>query len=101
MTPWAPVIAIVAFIGIAIAWVANAEREARRDAQAFCASAVAGQPMAPVADRARTTGNRVGRIVSPEHVSVVFVGMPPFSRHICTVSAENGVIRGSSYRTLD
>lgn len=58
-------------------------------------------PIASVAARARDTGERMLRRIEPEKVTVGFTGLPPYSRHFCTVEAPTGIVARAIYSTLD
>lgn len=74
---------------------------ARDEANAFCARAVVGAPLEPLSKEAENTGTKILRQISKDRVSVGFVGIPPFSRYICTISAQDGQITGSSVSHID
>jgi hypothetical protein len=77
------------------------ESRAEKSARAFCAAALPGTPMAKVADAARDAGTKMLRRIEPEAVAVGFTGVPPFSRHLCTVRGTAGVVSEAAYSYLD
>ncbi len=74
------------------------ERVAKPQAMAFCASVKAGDPTDGLLERAikggaderltRWTGAPGGK----RALRAVFVGLPPFSRHMCSVKATDKVV---------
>ena len=79
------------------AWGAGSELEARARAHAFCDWVKTGRPEAEVADEARKLEGKVLHVVRPEWVSVGFAGALPLSRHVCSVSREDGKVTGKTY----
>ena len=74
---------------------------ARDEANAFCSRAAIGAPLAPLTTEAENTGTKILRHVSTDRVSVGFVGIPPFSRYICTINAQDGKITGAVVSHID
>lgn len=87
----------VSLFGAYVAYASYAEPRAKQLAAGFCTSIKVGDDPASVLDAARTSeahkaflkwhegpdGNRT--------LSVIFVGAPPFSRHVCEVTATDRV----------
>lgn len=77
------------------------EEQAKSDAHAFCDAVSPGDPMDPVKARAEGLGMGMLRQITDEKVVVGFVGIPPYSRHLCTVRAGNGRVTDASYFYMD
>jgi hypothetical protein len=77
------------------------EVTARGKADAFCSGAVVGATLQPLTQEAQNTGEKILRHISTENVSVGFVGIPPFSRYICTINAQDGKITGATVSHID
>ena len=87
-------------------WGVYREPIAKAQALEFCAKVKAGQSPDSIAELAIASGAEA-RLVKwiPEAeatqvMNVTYVGMPPFSRHICTVKANSKVI-SAEYLYLD
>lgn len=93
-------LAFAAFVGYG-AW---AERSAESKVSALCASIGAGQDPAAVQDRAIADGADDARLESIEGqdtLVITYVGLPPFSRHLCLVQVQNGRVVSASRSHLD
>jgi hypothetical protein len=77
------------------------EHRARTDAHAFCDAVTVGAPMAPIRIGAQGLGMDRLRHIGDERVVIGFMGIPPFSRHLCTVYAEDGRVTSAEYFYLD
>jgi len=82
-------------------YVIGREEQAKADAHAFCDAVAVGDPVASVKARAKGLGVDMLRRITDGEVAVGFVGIPPFSRHICTVHAKDGRVTFAKYFYLD
>jgi hypothetical protein len=98
---WIPLAAGIAVPACIVSGIWYLQFRAESQARAFCDTAKTGMPIGPVAANARQTGERLLRRVEAEKVTVGFTGLPPYSRHFCTVEAQAGMITRASYSTLD
>lgn len=79
---------------------------AKAEAEDFCATVKVGDSTAGIVDRALQAGSmKAFAKWSPEAnnertLLAIFVGMPPYSRHICAITATDVVVR-TSYSHLD
>ena len=87
-------------IGLA-AGVGVLEAGAQADARAFCGRFPVGSPFAVVAAAARDAGDPRHRMIRPNEISIAYIGMPPFSRHVCVVESESGKVAKASYVHVD
>ena len=82
------------------------ESVAKPQAMEFCASIKVGDPADGLLERAVTSGADEhasrwrGLPVDGRTLTAVFVGLPPFSRHICSVKATDKVV-SAEYIYLD
>lgn len=85
------------------------EPRAEAKARAFCASVKPGDPIEGLVERALAEGSvdtftkwKPLGVRSPDErqLPVIFVGLPPFSRHICDIRATARVL-DARYRYLD
>lgn len=95
-------IQVVATVG----WGLYHEPIAKKKAEDFCAAIKVGQPIDGIQERAIEMGAekqfakwQINSDGSKEMVAI-FVGVPPFSRHICVVKATNVVVN-TEYQYLD
>ena len=95
---WGVLLAVL--IGLA-AGVGVLEAEAQADARAFCDRFPVGSPFAAVAAAARDAGDRRHRMIRDSEVSIAYIGMPPFSRHVCILKNESGRVAKASYVHVD
>jgi hypothetical protein len=91
---------LVVPIGL-IAWISFVEADAETKARTFCERFPVGSALADVAAAAPDVGDRRHRIISANQVSIAFIGVPPFSRHVCTVDGQSGKVTGARYFRLD
>lgn len=96
---WLGVLAAL-FLG-AVAVVLVVESEAERQATAFCARFKSGTPFAEVQQAAAGEGDARHRSIQAAEVTVAYIGVPPFSRHMCIVSAAGGKVASARYVFLD
>jgi hypothetical protein len=92
---------IIAVLVLGGGYVAYLEHRASTSAEDFCRKAVVGAPLAGVAEAAKSAGERLLRRVTDDEVQVGFIGLPPFSRHLCVVKAEKGTIKSAWVETMD
>ena len=83
-----------------------AEHSAKKKASAMCSSIKPGQDPAPLLDRAIADGasdfqTRWGKIDGVDTLFITYVGLPPFSRHMCLVQAKNGSVISVRQSYLD
>lgn len=96
-----PIRIAIAAILIIIAGIYYLEYRAESSAKAFCDATSVGTPIDKVAEAAKGKGTDMLRRIQPESVTVGFTGLPPFSRHLCTVEAEGGKVTNARYLYLD
>ncbi len=95
---WSAVLAVV--IGAAAA-VGLVESDAEAKARAFCDRFLAGSPLADVAAAARDAGDPKHRMIRAGEISIAYIGLPPFSRHVCTVQGKSGKVTKAWYVYID
>ncbi len=97
---------LVILILVFAAYGAYRERVAKPQSIEFCASVKVGDATEGLLERAIQSGAeaRLTRWRAPQNESpvlmAIFVGMPPFSRHICVIRATERVI-SAQYTYLD
>ena len=72
----------------------------------MCASIALGQNPAPLRDRAIADGasdtwTRWGKADGVDTLFITYVGLPPFSRHMCLVRAKGGKVISARLAYLD
>ena len=77
------------------------EGAAQQEAQAFCAKALVGAPVSPIAMDAASAGDRMLRRITADRIEVGFTGIPPFSRYFCTIDVQDGWVKGAEISHLD
>lgn len=90
------VLALAVLLGLFIAYAAYSERAVSGQVAAFCGAIAAGadaeglhaQALAQGADARQTRWTPLDG--GETQLSATFVGAPPFSRHICQVTARQG-----------
>jgi len=92
---------VIVFIIFIIISTSYLEIKAKGDAESFCAPINIGDPIEPVKELALTVGSNMLRTIEENEVTVGFIGIPPFSRHLCIVKSENGKITEKKYFYLD
>ena len=95
---WSGLLAVP--IGL-IAWVGFVEADAKQKAHAFCERFPVGSALADVAAAAADVGDKRHRVIRANDVSIAFVGVPPFSRHVCTFDGQSGKVTRARYLHLD
>ena len=97
----APIGIGIAGLVIIIAGINLLEYRAEAKAKGFCDPALVGSPIATVAEAAKGMGTDLLRRIEPDSVRVGFTGLPPFSRHMCTVEGQRGLVTNVKYSYLD
>lgn len=95
---WSAVLAVA--IGLATA-VSVVESNAEAKARAFCDRFPIGSPLADVAAAARDAGNPRYRMIRAGEISIAYIGVSPFSRHVCAFEGESGKVTKAWYVYLD
>jgi hypothetical protein len=89
-----------------LGWGLYREPIAKKQAEDFCASIQIGQSIDGIPERAIASGAEASlarwneRPAGVRRMHVTYVGMPPFSRHICSITATTDVT-GAEYLYLD
>ena len=95
---WSVVIATAIALATAFSVVeSNAEAKAR----AFCDRFPIGSPLTDVAAAARDTGDAKHRMIRADAISIAYIGVPPFSRHVCAFEGESGKVTKAWYIYVD
>jgi hypothetical protein len=85
----------------------HAEHRAADKAQEFCARIKTGSSTDGMAEAAIAAGADAGQtrwirpIAGPSWLAVTFTGIAPLSRHICSVTVENGKVVTALYSYMD
>ncbi|QDA56525.1 hypothetical protein [Thermomonas aquatica] len=100
------ILAIVVLFAIFAGYGFFAERSAKKKAAAICASITPGQNPAPLRDQALADGasdfqTRWGKADGMDTLFITYVGLPPFSRHMCFVRAKDGKVVSAKLAYLD
>ena len=89
-----------------IAWGTYREPIAKKEAMDFCATVTIGQSIEGIQERAIASGATrpfakwSGEKDGTQMMLVIYVGMPPFSRHICEIKASK-VVLSAQYTYMD
>lgn len=87
-------------IGLAVSCsLVEANAEAR--ARAFCNRFPIGSSVAEVAKAARDAGDSRHRMIRASDISIAYIGVPPFSRHVCSIEGESGKVTKARYVHID
>ena len=83
-----------------------AEQSAKKKSAAMCTSIKPGQDPAPLlelalADGASDVQTRWGKTDGLDTLFITYVGLPPFSRHMCLVQAKDGRVVSVRQAYLD
>ena len=83
-----------------------AERSASQKAEAMCASVEVGQRAVDLRERAIRDGasesqTRWIKLDGMETLFITYIGLPPFSRHMCLVQSQNGSVVSVRLSRLD
>lgn len=84
-----------------IAGVSLVEANAEARARAFCDRFPIGSSLADVATAAREAGDPRHRMIRAGEISIAYIGLPPFSRHVCVVAGESGNVTQVRYVYVD
>ena len=100
------VLAIILVFTIFAGYGFFAERSAKTKSAAFCSSIKLGQNPAPlfdlaIADGASDMQTRWGKTEGLDTLFVTYVGLPPFSRHMCLIQAKDGRVVSVKQSYLD
>lgn len=100
------VVAILLVFLVFAAYGFYAEDSAKKKAAAMCASIKPGQDASLLLDRAVADGasdsqTRWGNVNEVDTLFITYVGLPPFSRHICLVDAKDGRVLSTREGRLD
>ena len=87
-------------IGLA-AGISVLEADAQAKARAFCARFPVGSSLAVVAAAARDAGDTRHRMIRASEISIAYIGVPPFSRHVCTFEGDSGKVAKVWYGHVD
>lgn len=97
---------LVVFGILQIGWGMYREPIAKKQATVFCAGVKVGQPVDGIADQAIASGAEVRLAkwsAEPDGLRVMrvtYIGMQPFSRHMCTIRATTAVV-SAEYGHID
>jgi hypothetical protein len=91
---------LAAVIGAAAA-VSVVESGAEAKARAFCSRFPLGSSLTDVAAAARDAGDPKHRLIRAGEISIAYIGVPPFSRHVCAFEGESGKVTKARYVHLD
>lgn len=95
---WSALLAVP--IGL-VAWASFVEADAEAKARAFCERFPLGSALADVAAAASDVGDRRHRMIHGNEVSIAYVGVPPFSRHVCVYESQSGKVTRARYVHID
>ncbi len=99
--PWAIWSVLLGTPIVLIAIVGLVEANAEAKAHAFCNRFPTGSSLADVATAARDTGDRRYRTIRAGEISIAYIGVPPYSRHVCAFTGEAGKVTKAWYVHLD
>lgn len=92
-------ITLVALLVAAFVAGMLAERNAEAAAQALCRQFPPGSDFRAAREAAANLGER--RLATADSITVLFVGLPPFSRHNCEIRGAEGRVLAARYFHLD
>lgn len=97
---------LVLAFGIYLAYGLYAESSASKKATAMCASITLGSDASSLRDRALSDGasdfqTRWTKSDGRETLRITYLGLPPFSRHTCTVTTERSRVVSAERGYLD
>ena len=87
-------------IGLA-AWGSLVEADAEAKARAFCERFPAGSLLVDVEAAARDAGDPRHRMIRASEISIAYIGVTPFSRHVCAFEGQSGKVTKSWYVYVD
>jgi hypothetical protein len=91
---------LAAPIGLA-AWIGFVEADAEAKARAFCEHFPPGSLLMDVEAAARNEGDSRHRTIRGSEISIAYIGVPPFSRHMCIFEGQFGKVTKSRYIHID
>ena len=100
------IVALVVVFGLLLGYGSYAEQSATRKASAMCSSIHIGdstedlRPRA-IADGASEFQSRWFKADGVDMLYITYVGLPPFSRHMCVVRAQGGRVLSAKESYLD
>lgn len=105
---WIGVILGILVLGVfaQFGWGIYREPIAKQEAIDFCATVKVGQSTDGIQERAIASGAMksfakwTNGMDGTQSMLIIFVGLPPFSRHICEIKA-NKVVFSAQYRHID
>jgi hypothetical protein len=86
---------------VMIALVSLVEANAEAKARAFCDRFPIGSSLADVATAAQDAGDPRHRMIRTGEISIAYIGVPPFSRHVCAFTGESGKVTKVRYVYID
>ena len=93
---------LLVIFAIYVAYSLWAEPRAKAAAEAFCEATQLGESTESVMARARAAEpDRLMSAGEPNKVTVMFTGLPPYSRYFCDVDLYNGKVIDKAYYHLD
>lgn len=95
------IIVIVAIFVFLAGGIGYLESDAEASAKAFCTSAPVGTASEVVTQAAKEKGESRLRMIHKDSVTVGFTGLPPYSRHLCTIELKDGKVTRADYSYLD
>ncbi|KHD11345.1 hypothetical protein PN36_20460 [Candidatus Thiomargarita nelsonii] len=98
--------AIIIVFGGLIGFSDYLETSAKSKATQFCDSIAVGDKTDGILERAAGSDQRHTNwfVRKEEHIdwlAVTFIGVPPFSRHYCSIEARNGIVISKKVRFMD
>jgi hypothetical protein len=100
------VLAIAIVMGSLGGYAAYAEKKAYRQASTFCSTVHAGSAVEGLLERAIAAGaseqqSRWMEWQGSDTLLATYTGVPPFSRHICSVTAQGGRVVEAKLAYID
>ena len=100
------IVAIVVVFSLFLGYGSYAERSATRKASAMCSSIHLGDSTEDLRPRALADGasefqSRWFKADGVDMLYITYVGLPPFSRHMCVVRAQGGRVVSANESYLD
>jgi len=96
------IVLLLVIFAIYVAYSMWAEPRAKAAAEAFCEATQLGESTESVMARARAAEpDRLMTAGEPNKVTVMFTGIPPYSRHFCDVNLLGGKVIDKAYSHLD
>jgi hypothetical protein len=97
---------LLVLFAIYVIYGLHAEKAASSRSFAMCNSIVAGSATAGLRERALADGaderqSRWRMVGEAGELAITYIGMPPFSRHVCLVKAKDGRVVSAELGYLD